>query len=196
MNPPVVEELPPLAPRTRHPMARRMARAILRLSGWRLEGTFADLPRLVLIAAPHSTGWDAVWGLLVKIALGLDIRFMAKQELFWWPLGPFLSALGAIPVDRASPKGAVGQAADYIRAHDTAWFLLAPEGTRRHVKTWKTGFWHIARAAGVPVQAIYFHYPDKRIGLGPTFEMTPDMKGDVERVREFYRPWMGKYHGL
>ena len=75
------------------------------------------------------------------------------------------------------------------------WTVLAPEGTRKTVTKWKSGFWHIARASGVPVQCAYFHYPEKTIGLGPVFEMTADLEADMARVREFYRPWIGKNRG-
>jgi 1-acyl-sn-glycerol-3-phosphate acyltransferase len=193
---PVVPELPALAPRTHHPIARRLARAALRLFGWRVVGAFANESRLVLVAAPHSSGWDAVWGLVAKVAMGVRIEFMAKKELFWWPLGPVLRNLGAIPTDRSAAHGVVGQMGAQLRERENLWLVLAPEGTRRLVKKWKTGFWHIARAADVPVQCAYFHYPEKTIGLGAVFRMTDDLHADVERVRAFYRPFQGKYHGL
>jgi 1-acyl-sn-glycerol-3-phosphate acyltransferase len=192
----VVPELPPKAPRTNHPVARSLARALLRLCGWRVVGGFADESRMVLLAAPHSSGWDAVWGLIAKVALGVRIEFMAKKELFWWPLGPVLRHFGAQPTDRSAAHGVVGQAAARLREQPQLWYLLAPEGTRKRVTKWKTGFWHIARAAGVPVQCAYFHYPDKTIGLGAVFHMSDDVQGDVERVRDYYRAFQGKYHGV
>ena len=191
-----VPALPPLAPRTNHPLARRLARAALRLFGWRVVGEWANESRMVLLAAPHSSGWDAVWGLLAKVAMGVRIEFMAKKELFWWPLGPLLRSFGAMPTDRSAAHGVVGQMTQQLRTRDPLWVLIAPEGTRRLVKKWKTGFWHIARAADVPVQCAYFHYPDKTIGLGAVFRMSEDLRADMERVRDFYRPFQGKYHGL
>jgi ribosome-associated protein len=100
-----VPELPPRAPRTNHPIARRLARLALRLFGWRVVGEWANEPRMVLLAAPHSSGWDAVWGLLAKVAMGVRIQFMAKKELFWWPLGPLLRSFGALPTDRSAAHG-------------------------------------------------------------------------------------------
>ena len=187
---------PPLGPRTNHPIARWLARHTLRLFGWRVIGQWANEPRMVLLAAPHSSGWDAVWGLLAKVAMGVRIQFMAKKELFWWPLGPLLRSFGAMPTDRSAAHGVVGQMAQELLAHEQLWCLIAPEGTRRLVKRWKSGFWHIARAADVPVQCAYFQYPDKTIGVGAVFRMTDDMNADMARVREFYRPFQGKYHGL
>ena len=188
-----VPSLPPQAPATNHPVARSLARAVLRLFGWKVVGEFPDVPRLVMIAAPHSTGWDAVWGLLVKIALGLRIQFMAKRELFWFPLGPILSLLGAVPTDRHSAHGVVGQAVANFRNHAQFWLVLAPEGTRRKVDKWRSGFWHIAHDAGVPVQCVYFHYPEKTIGVGPLVHLSDDMAADMARLREYYKPWQGKY---
>ena len=91
--------------------------------------------------------------------------------------------------------GVVEQAASLIAQAEQYWFGLAPEGTRRQVERWKPGFWKIAKAAGVPVVPAYFHYPDKIIGIGPAFQLTDDMIGDIARIRAWYRPWQGRHHG-
>jgi 1-acyl-sn-glycerol-3-phosphate acyltransferase len=106
-----------------------------------MAGAFPDLPRLVLIGAPHSSNWDGFWGFAAKLALGLDIRILGKHQLFWWPLGPLLRRLGVIAVDRSAASGVVGQAATLIAQADKLWFGLAPEGTRKAGVPWKTGFW-------------------------------------------------------
>ena len=190
-----VPSLPPSAPRTGGPFSRWLGRTILQLGGWTIEGNFPDVPRLVLLAAPHSSAWDAVWGLAAKLAMGVDIAFLAKAELFRGPLGWLLRKFGGIPVDRTKAHGSVEQAGAGIRNAERMWFVLAPEGTRRRVEHWKSGFWHIARNAGVPVFCAYFHYPDKVIGLGRLFEMTGDPRADMARIREYYRPFMGKHRG-
>lgn len=190
-----VLHLPPRAPRTANPIGRAFGRFILWLGGWRMTGAFADVDKLVIIAAPHSSGWDAVWGLAAKLAMGLRIVIMAKKELFWWPLGALLRAFGAIPIDRAAKAGVVGAVAARFGDQERMWYVLAPEGTRKQVVKWKSGFWHIARAAQVPVQCAYFHYPERTIGIGPVFEMTEDLDADMARVRAFYRPWIGKHRG-
>jgi 1-acyl-sn-glycerol-3-phosphate acyltransferase len=186
---------PAQAPRAGNAFTRWFGRTLLRLGGWTIAGQFPDVPRLVLIAAPHSSGWDAVWGLAAKLAMGVDIAFLAKAELFRGPLGWLLRGLGGIPVDRARAHGAVEQAAASIRGAERMWFVLAPEGTRRRVEHWKSGFWHIARAAEVPVFAAWFHYPDRTIGLGQLFETTPDREADMARIRAYYRPFVGKHRG-
>jgi 1-acyl-sn-glycerol-3-phosphate acyltransferase len=150
---------------------------------------------MVLIAAPHSSAWDAVWGLAAKLAMGVDIAFMAKAELFRGPVGWLLYRLGGIPVNRSRAHGAVEQAAERIRTSERMWFVLAPEGTRRRVEHWKSGFWRIAIAAQVPVFCAWFHYPERRIGLGQLFDMTGDLGTDMAVIREYYRPFVGKHRG-
>ena len=186
---------PPQAPLNGNAFTRWVGRSVLRLGGWTIAGNFADRPRMVLIAAPHSSGWDAVWGMAVKLAMGIDITFLAKAELFRGPLGWLLRGLGGIPVDRARAHGAVEQAAASLRAADRMWFVLAPEGTRKRVEHWKSGFWHIARAANVPVCCAWFHYPERTIGLGEVFELTSDMNAGMARIRAFYAPFIGKHRG-
>jgi 1-acyl-sn-glycerol-3-phosphate acyltransferase len=187
--------LPPSAPRKPGRFGRWLGRSILRLGGWRVRGEFPDRPQLVILAAPHSSGWDAVWGLAVKLALGIDVHFVGKAELFHGPLGWLLRTLGGIPVDRHAPHGVVGQMAARFATSPVFWLALAPEGTRRRVQRWRTGFWHIARAAGAPVVCAYFHYPEKVIGIGQVFELSDDMDADMARIHEFYRPWQGKLRG-
>ncbi len=185
--------LPACAPRAGNAFTRWLGRSVLRLGGWRLVGDFPAQNKLVIIAAPHSSGWDAFWGLAAKLALGLRLVFIGKQELFHGPLGWLLRRMGAMPVDRANAHGVVDQIVARFAQADTMWFVLAPEGTRKHVQQWKTGFWHIARDAGVPVLCAYFDYPGKTIGIGELFAMTADLKADMARVRDYYRPFRGKH---
>ena len=192
-----VPVLPPSAPAMRGGAASRwIGRTVLRLGGWRMVGELPDIPKLVLIGAPHTSNWDGIWGLAAKLALGLDARILGKDTLFRVPgLGALLRRLGVIPVDRANPQGITEQAAAMIRDADRLWFALAPEGTRRRVEKWKSGFWKIARAADVPVLPVYFHYPDKVIGIGPLWRMTDDFGADMARIRAWYAPWKGKKRG-
>jgi 1-acyl-sn-glycerol-3-phosphate acyltransferase len=192
----IVPPLPPNVPRTKPSrFARWLGRTVLRLGGWRVAGAWPDTPKLVLIGAPHSSNWDGIWGVAAKLALGLDIRILGKHQLFWGPLGPLMRALGVIAVNRNAPQGVVEQIAQRMGAADRYWFGIAPEGTRKPVAQWKTGFWKIARAADVPVLPVYFHYPDRVIGVGELFLTSDDMHGDLARLRAWYRPWQGKHHG-
>ncbi len=192
----IVPPLPPNAPRVPgNALARGLGRAVLRLGGWRMRGVWPDLPRLMLIVAPHSSGWDAVWGIAAKLAMGLHIEFMAKRELFSGPLGWLLRRLGGIATDRASPRGVVGEMALRFAERERRWLVIAPEGTRKRVERWKSGFWRIAHEASVPVVCVYFHYPDKAIGIGETIHLGDDLDADMARIRAFYRPWIGKNRG-
>ena len=144
----IVPPIPPNMPKVKpNRFTRWMGRTALRLGGWRIVGPIPDLSKAVLIVAPHSSNWDGFWGMAAKLALGLEVRVLGKTQLFWWPLGPLLRRLGAIPVDRSSPQGTIEQAIAIIRDFDRIWFTLTPEGTRKRVDKWKTGFWKIARNA-------------------------------------------------
>lgn len=193
---PTPAQLPSRMPRLRDGWRRKTCRAVLRLCGWSLIGEFPDVPKAVLIAAPHSSWWDGVWGLLLKVGIGADVHFMGKQELFRGPLGGLLRRLGGMPIDRGAAKGVVEQMIDQFRQRDALWLGIAPEGTRKTVKRWKSGFWHIAHDAGVPIVTAYFNYPDKTIGIGPLFETSNDMDADMARLRAFYAPFKGKYRNV
>lgn len=174
---------------------RWLGRTILRLGGWRIRGPLPDLAKAVVIAAPHSSNWDGLWGLAAKMALGVEARILGKDKLFWWPLGAVLRRLGVVPLDRSSPQGTVGQAVAMIRDSERIWFALAPEGTRKPVQEWKSGFIRIARMAQVPIVPAYFHYPEKVIGFGAPFHTSGDDVADMAAIRQWYRPWVGRNRG-
>jgi len=188
-------EIPPCVPQLPTSWRQKICRQILKYSGWRITGQFPDKAKLVLIAAPHSSNWDAVWGLLFKLSLGVEIKFLIKQEALFWPFGTVLRKLGAVSVDRKAAHGIVEQMKIEFSTRKSFWLLIAPEGTRKKVKNWKSGFWNIARNANVPVLCIYFHYPEKIIGIGPLIELSDDLDKDMQLIREFYRPWQGKNRG-
>lgn len=175
---------------------RKIFRGIVRISGWRLEGELPDVPKAVLIAAPHSSWWDGFHGLLFKIALGADIHFMAKRELFRGPQGLLLQKLGGIPIERCVAHGVTAQMVARLRAREKLWLGIAPEGTRRRVAQWKAGFWYIARGAGVPIVPVYFDYLRRVIGVGPLFTTSADRDADVAALRAFYAPYRGKHRGV
>lgn len=193
---PTPAKLPAHMPQLRDSWQRRACRAALRLGGWSLRGEFPDVPKLVLIAAPHSSGWDGLWGLLIKVAVGADVRFMGKQELFSGPLGGTLRQLGGMPVNRAAAKGVVEQMIDQFQRREQLWLGIAPEGTRKPVKRWRSGFWHIAHGSSVPIFPVAFHYPEKIIQLGPLFETSADMDADMAKLRAWYAPFQGKHRNV
>jgi len=186
---------PPNMPRLAPSAAGDLCRWFYTSCGWRVAGEIPDAPKLVVIVAPHSTNWDVIWGLLLKVGLRLDIRFIGKRQAFFWPLGSLLRSFGGIPIDRSAAHGVVGEMAGLFAQQERLWLALAPEGTRKKVQKWKSGFWHIARKAGVPILPAYFHYPQRTIGFGPLFHPSDDLDADMAKIREFYRPWQGKNRG-
>lgn len=186
--------LPPSVPQFHPHAGRRLCRWILRQCGWRLAGRFPDEARVVMIAAPHTSWWDGVWAMLFKVALGVDVAFVAKRELFRGPLGWALHRLGGIPIERSGADGLVEQTVARFRERRPLWFGIAPEGTRRRGREWKTGFWYIARNAGVPILPVYFDYPSRTIGIGPLFLPCDDMAADLAALQAFYQQFRGRHH--
>ena len=189
----LLQPSPPRMPRAHGRFGRWLGRTALRLTGWRLVGRLPDEPKLVMIVAPHSSNWDGFLGFAAKFALGFNVRVLGKAQLFWWPLGPLLRKLGAIPLDRSSPQGTIGQAVRLIRNSEQMWYVITPEGTRKRVENWKAGFWKIASDAKVPILPVYFDYPSKTVGIGEPFWTGTDMAADIAAVRTWYRPWRGKH---
>jgi 1-acyl-sn-glycerol-3-phosphate acyltransferase len=192
VKPLVVPEVGPRVPRRGNPVLRFIGRALLRLSGWRITGELPNVPKLIILAAPHSSVWDGVGGIGAAFALSIRAHWMGKHTLFRGWRGRLMRFAGGLPVDRRRAHGAVGDMARAFRERQALWLAIAPEGTRKPVPRWKTGFWHIARAAGVPVFQVAFHYPEKRIVVGPLYWVGEDLDDDLGRIQTFYRPWRGR----
>lgn len=157
------------------------------LCGWRIEGEIPDLPKMVMIVVPHTSNWDFLTGLGVKLALRLDARFVAKHTLFRWPAGPVLRWLGGVPVDRSAAGGFVEETASAFRQAERMMIVVAPEGTRKRAEKWKSGFYRIAAEAGVPILLAAFDYPRRVVFFGPLFEPTGDYEQDLVAIRSHYR---------
>ena len=195
---PTLLPLPPSAGKMQpSPKLQWFCKWLLARLGWTMHGEWPDLKKVVIIGAPHSSAWDVVLVLLVIQATGMKVVFMGKQEVFRMPIiGSIAKYLGGMPVNRAAPGGVIEQVAEQIRNAEQMWFALAPEGTRKEVKEWKTGFWKIAKKANVPVCCAYFHFPDKVIGVGQVFELSDDMDGDIAKIRAWYKPYQGRNRGV
>ena len=173
-------------------MLRKFCRLLLRVTGWTPVGGVPDAPKAVLIAAPHTSNWDGIWALIYKVAVGLDLRFFAKQSLFWFPLGNLLRWLGAIELDRDRAVNAVQQAIDEFEHSESFYLALAPEGTRSRKPGWKTGFYRIARGANVPVYLGFLDFGNKRLGIGPRIDLSGDPEADLAVIREYYANIRGR----
>lgn len=178
--------VPPSLPREGGPLTRALGRWALQLAGWRFEGAFPDLPKAVVIVAPHTSNWDFFVGLAAKFALGLESRWVGKHSLFVGPVAPLLRHWGGIPVDRRAPQDIVQRVVGDFAASERMLFTLAPEGTRKRVAEWKSGYWHIASRAGVPIVPVAFDFALRIIAIGPPL-MPTDLEADEARLRVFAR---------
>lgn len=142
-----------------------------------------DLPKFIIIAAPHTSNWDFVVGLAAKLALGLRVTFLGKQSLFRLPLGYLMRAWGGMPVDRSTSNDVVRQVVAEFARRDSLVLALAPEGTRKPVTRWRTGFYHIAHGAGVPIVPVALNFGSREIQIGAAFQTTGDLDGDIRVLR-------------
>ena len=180
---PCLPTLGPNVPRAHGRCAAAIGRFVLRLRGWTIEGEFPDIPKLVMAFAPHTSNWDFPTGRWFKLALRLEVRFVAKHTLFRWPLAALLRWLGGIPVDRRAAAGFVGEIAGRVREAGKIVLVVAPEGTRRRTEKWKSGFYRIAQEARVPILLLRFDYPGRRVLLGPLVWPTGDYEADLALLR-------------
>jgi len=180
-------------PRRGGPVTRWLARTVLRLTGWRMVGTLPDVPRLVMIAAPHTSNWDFGLSIMVMYAAGFRVSFLGKDTLFRPPLGGVMRWLGGRPVNRSAAHGVVEESVKAIRSADRCILALAPEGTRKRVTHWRTGFYRIAERAGLPIVLGYFDYANKEVGFGPTVWPSGELDRDLAEIQAFYRTKRGKY---
>lgn len=189
-------DLPPSVPRRGNALTRFVGRTVLRLLGWRLEGTFPDLPRFVLVGAPHTSNWDGVAALAASLAYGVESHFLGKREAFRGPMGWLLGALGGIPVDRSGAGGQVDQAIEEFARRPSFILGIAPEGTRGRGTRWRTGFHTIARAAGVPFVLVPFDHARRVTGPGPVVWPTDDLAHDLRVLDAYFAQVEGRNPAL
>jgi 1-acyl-sn-glycerol-3-phosphate acyltransferase len=175
-------------------LLRGLSLAFLKLTGWKVEGSLPpECPKCVLIAAPHTSNWDLPYTLMVGFALRLNLYWMGKESIFRPPFGAFMRWLGGISVNREKSSNLVAASVEALRAADgQVQLTVPPEGTRSKVRYWKTGFYHIAQGAQVPIVMAYMDYARKVSGLGPVFHPTGDIERDMETIKAFYAPFKGK----
>jgi 1-acyl-sn-glycerol-3-phosphate acyltransferase len=171
---------------------RALGRAYLRSAGWRIEGTFPPDPKYVLIVAPHTSNWDFVVGVAVAFAVELRTSWLGKHSLFRAPFASFLRWLGGIPVNRSASHGVVDACVRAFEAAPNLLLALAPEGTRKGVSQWKSGFYRIAVAARVPILPVGFDYRERVVRLMPLFHPSGDLDRDLPLIQALY----GQVHGL
>jgi 1-acyl-sn-glycerol-3-phosphate acyltransferase len=167
-----------------------LGRAMLRLTGWRIVGEVPREPKFVAIVAPHSSNWDFPVGVMAMFALDLDVHWFGKETLFHWPAGPILRRLGGRPVRRETSEGVVAEIASAVRASDKFILALAPEGTRKRVAAWRTGFYHIAEQAQVPIVPVRLDWGRREIGIGTPMRASGDLAAEMAALQACYTPEM------
>jgi 1-acyl-sn-glycerol-3-phosphate acyltransferase len=190
---PVLPPIPPQAPLLNSRFWPWLMRSLLRSVGWRLLGQLPDVPKVIIIGAPHSSYWDGIWGLMMKIGLGININVMIKREVLDGPLGIILRPIGLIPINRSAALNVVGQMVERFQTHEKMWLGITPEGTRKKVQQWKSGFLRIANDAHVPIQPVFIDYPTKTFTLGPLVHASADPEADMAAIRALFRPYRGKH---
>ena len=174
-------------------MLQQFARLVLWVGGWTAIGELPDVPKAVIIAAPHTSNWDGIWALTFKLSIGLDARFFAKHSLFWFPLGALLRGLGGIPLNRERARSAVEYVVSMFETEDSFYFGLAPEGTRARQNAWKTGFYRIAMKARVPVYFGVLDYKRKQVGITTRIDLTGNIDVDMQKCADFYAGIQGRW---
>ncbi|HEX2573891.1 MAG TPA: lysophospholipid acyltransferase family protein [Polyangia bacterium] len=168
----------------------------LRLNGWRIETESPQHPKFVLIAAPHTSNWDLPYMLAASYVMDLPLSWMGKHTLFSPPFGWVLKAVGGIPIDRRAKHNVVRWAIEQIQKSERLILVVPAKGTRGKADYWKSGFYHIALGAGVPIGMGYLDYGKKTCGIKGFIMPTGDVRADMDRIRAFYRDVEGKYPEL
>ena len=181
----------PTDPNRRPALSSRMVQRILlglyRWKGWKIEGRRPDCEKFIILGAPHTSNWDFVFFLGAANQLGIKPSFMGKTSLFKWPMTNFMLDMGGVPVDRTKRGKYVDQVAAAFEASDELALVIAPEGSRTFKGAWRTGFYHIAMAAGVPIVPAWVNNKTMRGGMGEAMMPTGDYRADLAHLAAFYR---------
>ncbi len=174
-------------------MKQRIARWLLHLAGWQLEGSRPAFDRYVLIAAPHTSNWDFPLMLAFAAAFDIKVTWMAKHSLFFPPLGWLMRALGGMPIIRHENNKVVDSMVAAFHSMSRLVLVVPTEGTRERTEYWKSGFYHIARQAAVPIVPSFLDFGRKCGGFGPALETSGSVADDMQYFRDFYAGMQGKF---
>jgi 1-acyl-sn-glycerol-3-phosphate acyltransferase len=179
-------------PRSGNPLMHALGLLCLKAAGWRFEGAIADHPKMVAIIAPHTSNWDFPLGLAARYALRLDASWLGKHTLFRPPFGWLMRRWGGIAVDRSAAHDVVTQTIEAFSSRRGVFLVITPEGTRKQVSRWKTGFWHIAKGAGVPIQPIAFDWGERVVRFLPPFMPRENVDEDVRELQSKFAGIRGR----
>ncbi len=174
-------------------MKKKTGSFVLRLFGWTTDYKEEfSIKKGVVLAAPHTSNWDFLFALATFWKMGINVKFLIKDSYTKSLFGFFFKALGAVGVDRENGKNMVDFAAELIQKKDII-FIVPAEGTRKRVEKWKTGFYHIAKKANVPVLLGYLDYPSKTSGINKIIYLTDSFENDMKEIQTYYLKYTGKY---
>lgn len=179
-------------PRSGDAFTRAIGRLVLAAARFRVAGELPDSPKFVVCVAPHTSNWDFVVGYAAKLAVGVRAHWLGKKSLFRGPLGPVFRAMGGIAVDRREAHGVVGQVVRRFEESRSLVIGVAPEGTRRKVDRWRSGFYQIARQAGVPIVPVALDWGRGTVRIGDAFPPTGDEDADLAALQRFFAAARGK----
>ena len=173
-------------------MLSKISAFILKILGWEIVGQWPDVKKFVLIVIPHTSNWDFPYGILIRKAMNRNIQYAAKDSLFKWPFGIFFRWSGGVPVDRSKSNNFVDAVVDIFNERDEFALCIAPEGTRKKVDKLKTGFYYIAKGAGVPIVMFRFDYGKRQFVASEPFYPTDDKEADFAVIRDYFKGVTGK----
>lgn len=186
--------IPATLPRRYSSFGQKLGLWLLKLlGGWTITGQLPEHKKMVIAVAPHTSNHDFFIGIAAALALDLNIRFLGKHSIFVWPVKRLLESLGGIAVDRSHPHGVVGQVVSEFNQNETLLLGLSPEGSRKKVEQWRSGFWFIAKQANVPICLLGLDYKSRQLVFGPCFYAGESFTDDLLQMRTFFQQMTAKY---
>lgn len=186
--------IPATLPRRHSSLGQKLGLCLLKvLGGWTITGTVPHYKKMVIAVAPHTSNQDFFVGIAAALALDLKIRFLGKHSIFVWPVKGLLTSLGGIAVDRSHPHGVVGQVVAEFQQSDSLLLGLSPEGSRKKVEHWRSGFWFIAKQAQVPICLVGLDYSRNQLVFGPCMDAGENFADDLQQMRLFFQQMTAKY---
>lgn len=174
-------------------MFRVLSKVVLCLLGWQvIDRRPKPMGSAIYLVVPHTSNWDFFLGLFARSVARINANYLAKKSLFDSPFGWFFRATGGYPVDRSKHTNLTDQVVNYFKTVPGFSIAITPEGTRAKVEAWKTGFWRIAKGAGVPLIPTSFDYSRKEVTLGKPFRVGDSMEADIATLTDYFKPFVGK----
>lgn len=182
-----VPKLEKLTPKTNNIITKALGRFLLWCYRWHIEGEVHNAKKFMVILAPHTSRWDFLTNMSTMLALGVRNRWFVADVFCWWPLGNFMRWLGGIPIDRSCPQDLVTFTITKFKDHEELILALYPEGTTYRAEKWKTGFWHIARGANIPIQFLAVDYKNRASVFGPVIQVSEDIESDMKKIQRYFK---------